>query len=223
LDWSISPHRKKKMKTSAVLFDMDGVLFESNTGHSLAFNKIFSELGIRSFKYDSYKGIATRDVICLILTKHNIFLNDQILENLANKKSIISTKINSNFRMNPETFEVLNFLKFLEIPIGLVTSASKNSMNSFIDKNNIRSFFRVMISADDVSFSKPNPEPYNKAIQYLAVDPKLTIVVEDSRSGIISALAANTNAIFYSPSGSPCSHNRPTIKKLTAIKNFIDT
>jgi HAD superfamily hydrolase (TIGR01509 family) len=211
------------MKTSAVLFDMDGVLFESNTGHSLAFNKIFSGLGIRSFKYDSYKGMATRDVIRLILTKHNIFFNDQILENLANKKSIISTKINSNFKVNPETFEVLNFLRSLEIPIGLVTSASKNSMTSFIDKNNIRKFFRVMISADDVSFSKPNPEPYNKAIKDLAVDPELTIVVEDSNSGIKSALAANTNVIFYSPSGTPCSYNSPTIKKLTAIKNFINT
>ncbi len=211
------------MKTSAVLFDMDGVLFESNTGHSLAFNKIFSGLGISSFEYDFYKGMATRDVIRLILTKHNIFFNDQILEKLANKKSILSTRINSNFKVNPETFEVLNFLKSLEIPIGLVTSASKNSMNLFIDKNNIRNFFKVMISADDVIFSKPNPEPYNRALKDLAVDPKMTVVIEDSRSGVKSALAANTNVIFYSPSGIPCSYNSPTIKKLTAIKNFIET
>lgn len=94
--------------------------------------------------------------------------------------------------MKPGARELLAFLQARGIPIALATSTDGARTFHRIDRAGLRPFFRAVVTGDDVSRSKPDPEVFLTACARLGADPSSTLAVEDSPTGVKSALAAGT-------------------------------
>ncbi len=210
------------MKTEAIIFDMDGVLFDSGYGHELAFNAVLETFNITDFKYQDYKGISTESVFRMIFTKNDIQVTDLQLISLVERKRSISDKLNCEYRPMPNAISILKSIAKQNIKLGLVTSGSMNSMNGFLMSNDITNLFDTLICIENVSRSKPDPEPYIRAISNLSVVASSVLVVEDSDAGVKSALAAGAKVIKYDPSFLNQTKNFAVIRSLTELNSILD-
>lgn len=210
------------MKTEAVIFDMDGVLFDSGYGHELAFNAVLETFNITDFKYQDYKGISTESVFRMIFTKNDIQVTDLQLISLVERKRSISDKLNCEYRPMPNAISILKSIAKNNIKLGLVTSGSMNSMNGFLMSNDITNLFDTLICIENVSRSKPDPESYIRAISNLSVVASNVLVVEDSDAGVKSALAAGAKVIKYDPSFLNQTKNFAVIRNLTELNSILN-
>jgi HAD superfamily hydrolase (TIGR01509 family) len=102
------------------------------------------------------------------------------------------------------------------VPIALATNSSREDVSAVFQATNLQKFLKVIVTANDVSFLKPNPEPYQTAASLLGINPSLCFALEDSPAGIHSAKNAGLFAI-----GVENSHPSEKLKEANLI--FSDT
>ncbi|MFD2164792.1 HAD family hydrolase [Thalassotalea euphylliae] len=174
----------------AVLFDMDGTIFDSETVHREAWKITAGQFG-QVFTNDMYLqfiGVTTPDCMKLAV---NMFDHAFELEQFSpcyydNLKTLAQTAV--PLKQGFQAY--LNKLKLLNKPLGLVTSSGQSGVESNFAHYDFLDDFTVIISRDDVSHFKPHPEPYLKACQKLGVQPSKTLVFEDSNTGATAAIEA---------------------------------
>ncbi len=192
------------MNLKAVLFDMDGVIVDTEPLHRKSYFKMFEEVGIKVPEplYDSFTGQATLP-ICQTLCRH--FELDQSAENL------VATK-RKHFKY---IFENDNDLKLIDgvlkliqdyynngLTLVLASSASMVNIDRIFDRFDLNRYFKAKISGADLKASKPHPEIFIKAAA-LAGEPKSNcMVIEDSTNGITAAKAAGIYCIGFKSSNS---------------------
>ena len=170
----------------AVIFDMDGVLIDSEPLWKIAMEEVFSGLGSRLKKEDFQKTVGLRidEVIHYWNIKENWGVRDE-----SEVEEAIIVKMESLIAAQPAALEgvidTLNYLKLRNIPIGLATSSSSRLIKVVLDKLEIKHLFNFVHSAEMEQFGKPHP----------AVLPEKCLVIEDSLNGIISAKAAKMTAV----------------------------
>ena len=179
----------------AVLFDMDGVLSDSEPLHILAFKEFFKRHGIILTKND------TGDIFGK--------LDEHIIRDLCKKKRV---KCNVKTWYWEKRKLVVSYLKKMRIPsfpdaialakraskkykVGIGTSSSHEEIDIVLKKLGIRKYFDVIMGREDVRFHKPHPELYLKLAKKLRVRPQDCVVVEDSVSGVEAAKRAGMKCI----------------------------
>ena len=180
----------------AVIFDMDGVLIDSEPLWKIAMEEVFSGLGSRLKKEDFQKTVGLRidEVIHYWNIKENWGVRDE-----SEVEEAIIVKMESLIAAQPAALEgvidTLNYLKLRNIPIGLATSSSSRLIKVVLDKLEIKHLFNFVHSAEMEQFGKPHPAVYLSVAKKLAVLPEKCLVIEDSLNGIISAKAAKMTAV----------------------------
>ena len=91
---------------------------------------------------------------------------------------------------------ILRFLKEKEVKIALASSNNRYEINLYLEKTNLLKYFEYIISGEDIKESKPNPEIFNKVINYFNVKPSETIILEDSFNGIRAAHSSGAKGIM---------------------------
>jgi sugar-phosphatase len=180
----------------AVIFDMDGVLIDSEPLWKIAMEKVFSDLGCRLSKNDFQKTVGLRiDEVIAYWNK------DQNL-GISNEKKVEDDIINRMIdlvRENPVpligVIETLAFLKSNQIKIGLATSSPNSLLEAVLDGLKIDQYFDVVHSAEFEEFGKPHPVVYINAANKMNVTPEKCLVIEDSLNGIISGKAAKMKVV----------------------------
>lgn len=99
-------------------------------------------------------------------------------------------------------FPLLKELRANNVLLGIATSAPRKRLNNILNLSKITDFFDATISIDEVSFSKPDPEPYLKTAQALNISPKNCIGIEDTTTGLSSVISAGMKSVGYSPHAS---------------------
>ncbi|GHT27790.1 beta-phosphoglucomutase [Bacteroidia bacterium] len=185
--------------TKAVLFDMDGVLYDSMAGHVQAWYETMSAVGVQSdpddfYLYEGRTGHSTID----ILFNRN-FGRDATLEE---KKAIYARKTQRFVELNvqskpmPGVMEVLEKVKRLGLKRIIVTGSGQQSLFENIDTHFPGYFDKeLMVTAYDVKFGKPHPEPYLMGLKKAYLQPDEAIVVENAPLGVESAVAAGIYTI----------------------------
>lgn len=177
------------MKFKVFIFDMDGVLIESSEEHVEAWRFAVQRCG-RSFDIDfsDVYGKRGREIVREIVP--DIDENGlREIEDLAEKR------FREIYRVR-QFDSVLSFIEHVKEQgkrTALVTSAPKENVDIVL--SSLRLDFDVIISAEDVENGKPNPEPYNKAIDKLGERKADCVVFEDSFAGIESAKRAGIEVI----------------------------
>lgn len=180
----------------AVIFDMDGVIIDSEPLWKIAMEEVFSGLGSRLKKEDFQKTVGLR--IDEVIHFWNIKEHWEIRDESEVEESII-IKMENLIADKPVALEgvidTLNYLKLRNIPVGLATSSSSRLIKVVLDKLEIKQLFNFVHSAEMEQFGKPHPAVYLTVAKKLAVLPEKCLVIEDSLNGIISAKAAKMTAV----------------------------
>ena len=183
----------------AVLFDMDGVIVDTEPLHHIAYKMMFNDVGIvvTDSMYRSFTGQSTRD-ICEFLCKHfELSLKPIILEK---GKRAHFTKL---FFEDPD-LQLLDGVEDLikdyyanGLTLVVASSASMFTIDNVIKRFKLDSYFKDRLSGADLKASKPHPEIFINAAKAAGVSPSECFVIEDSTNGIIAAKEANIYCIAY--------------------------
>lgn len=180
----------------AVIFDMDGVLIDSEPLWKIAMEKVFSDLGCTLSKNDFQRTVGLRidEVI-------NYWNKDQNL-GVSDEKSVEDDIINRMIelvRENPipltGVIETLEYLSNNKLKIGLATSSPNHLLQAVLEGLKIDHFFDVAHSAEFEKFGKPHPAVYIETAKKLNVDSNKCLVIEDSLNGIISGMSAKMKVV----------------------------
>lgn len=186
-------------KFKAFLFDMDGVITETNHQHFEAWRELASEIGISidlEFN-EQLKGVSRRDSLLRILSyggKDNDFTEEEIESMMEVKNNHYLSLINEFTQENlfPGVYELLERLKENGV-VSVLTSASKNAP-MLLEKLNIEKMFKGVVNPAEVR-GKPNPDIFLKGAEIGGYSPEDCIGVEDAQSGIDAIKGAGMKAI----------------------------
>jgi sugar-phosphatase len=180
----------------AVIFDMDGVLIDSEPLWKIAMEEVFSALGSKLTKSDFQKTVGLR--IDEVIHFWNVTENWGIIDESRVEENIIS-KMEELIIQNPfplvGVIETMQFLKKKQMKIGLATSSSKRLIDAVLTSLNIGDYFDFTWSAENETHGKPHPAVYLSVAKALNVNPTKCLVIEDSYNGVISGLAARMKVV----------------------------
>ena len=180
----------------AVIFDMDGVLIDSEPLWKIAMEKVFSALGCQLSKNDFQKTVGLRidEVITYWNKDQNLGIQDVSLVETAIIDQMIESVTESPVPLIG-VIDTLKFLKSKKVKIGLATSSPERLMIAVLEGLKIKDFFNVAHSAQLEDIGKPHPALYLNAAQKLKVDSKKCLVIEDSLNGVISGMSAKMKVV----------------------------
>lgn len=178
-------------KIKAVLFDMDGVIFDTESLYLDAWTKVFNKYGYTLTRdiYISVMGTGRQNVIKTFL---NVYGQDlPVLEMYKEKDKILAQAIEKGqISIKTGVNDILNFLKENEYKIALATSAKKERVDKQLKAAKFEEVFDAIVCGDEVKNSKPDPEIFLKAAEKLSINPENCLVIEDSSAGVKAAYNA---------------------------------
>ncbi|MCZ4319232.1 HAD family phosphatase [Aequorivita viscosa] len=203
----------------AVLFDMDGVIVDTEPLHRKAYFNMFDEVNINVGEtlYDSFTGQATLP-ICRTLCQH--FQLSETPENLVSIKRKHFKYLfenDSSLALIDGVHDLIKDYHSNGLTLVLASSASMANINRIFDRFDLNKYFKAKISGADLKASKPHPEIFIKAAQLAGEHRDNCMVIEDSTNGIAAAKAANIYCIGFK---SPNSANQDYSKADRVITNF---
>ena len=178
------------MNLKGVIFDMDGVLVDSESLKAESHSDTTAFFGNRvdKFIYISLLGKSFDEVAKEFIKKANINCSIDNYRKIFNEK--YEFKLQKDVKLNEGVEQLLISLFDKNIFSALVTSSQKWMVNLILSKLGIQKFFDNFVSSEDVTEEKPSPEPYKKAIMKIRLNADDCLAFEDSEAGIISAYAS---------------------------------
>ncbi|MCC2591599.1 HAD family hydrolase [Chryseobacterium sp. MFBS3-17] len=187
------------MPLKAVLFDMDGVIVDTEPLHRKAYFKMFEDFGIQVTEdlYSTFTGASTKRV-CETLIGH--FGLDATHEDLAGIKRRYFKHFfdtDEDFSLLPGVRELIENYHENGTKLVLASSAHMNTINWVFEKFDLDPYFMAKISGADLRESKPHPEIFVKAAELAGEQHEHCMVIEDSTNGIAAAHAAGIFCVAY--------------------------
>jgi beta-phosphoglucomutase len=183
----------RPMDLKAILFDMDGVLVDSMKYHMKSWKQLLENEGIsitERFIYE-HEGAMGLDIIQNLFHKAGLSVDvDRILEIYDQQNRIFQEEYLGKVRLYPEALTLIDGLQQSGLRLGLVTSSRMNLVERIWEDHHYLNRFDTIVTADDVTRFKPNPDPYLKALEKLNQEAEGCLVVENAPAGIQSAKAA---------------------------------
>jgi beta-phosphoglucomutase-like phosphatase (HAD superfamily) len=185
----------------AIVFDFDGVIADTEPLHWRAFIDVLEPLGI-SFDYDTYLreyiGFDDRDAFRYVSANHDLNLADGRLEEMVERKAAAFARIvGEGIAPFPGSVELIRATA-AAWPIAIASGALRADIDLIlpaIGDGSLPPLFKAIVTADNVTKSKPDPETYTLAAQRLGVDPRRCLAIEDTPTGLQSARAAGLRTL----------------------------
>lgn len=176
---------------AAVLWDMDGTLIDTEPLWMAAETELVTAHGGVWTAEDGIAmiGTAMRTAARLLQARGVALGVDEIVGFLNSR---VAAGVAAAVPWRPGALETLTWLRAAGVPMALVTSSFRELAHPFAAT---AGFFDVVVAGDDVQNPKPDPEPYTTAARLLGVDAAACVAVEDSRTGIASALASGARVL----------------------------
>jgi len=184
------------MKQTAVIFDMDGLLVDSETVSAKAFEETAAEYELNDV-FDIFMSlVGCNEKQHVVTLKEALepeidsvkFREDWIARYLAAIENGVPALL-------PGAEALLQWLQDNNINRALATSSGRAAAEKKLQGNNIFHYFETVTTGDDVQISKPNPEIFLKAAASLSIKPEQALVLEDSENGVRAGVAAGMRVI----------------------------
>ena len=179
-----------------VIFDMDGVIFDSERAYIAAYKKLAPKYGLNDFEVIHR---ACMDSIGANRQKTKEIFFAYVgheFDYLAYREDV-QVELNKNdYVIKPGVFEIFDWLRETGAKIALASSTREVSVRKSLGKADLVKYFDQIVCGDMVSHSKPHPEIFLKAAETLQVAPETCYVIEDSFNGIRAAHAAGMHPIM---------------------------
>jgi len=189
----------------ALIFDFDVIIVDTEPLHYRAFQEILEPLGL-GYSWDEYvslyMGFDDRDAFREAFKARSRLINDLELFRLIKQKGeAFLNIIQDGIKPYPGVLDLL-FSISGKIPLALCSGAIPSDILPILDQLGIREEFDVIVSAEDVAASKPDPASYVLAVQKLSaaypeavITPEYCLAIEDTPAGIHSATAAGVRVL----------------------------
>ena len=182
-----------------VIFDMDGVIVDTEPVHRYAYYKQFEELDIvvTEAMYTSFTGFSTRNTFQTL--KEQFQLTHEVEDLIQRKRNIFNDAFDTK-----EDLELLDGVRTLiedlhqnGIQLILASSASKVTIDRVFTRFGLHDFFTHIVSGEDFPKSKPHPAIFEHAASLSTAPKENCIVIEDSTNGVRAAKAAGIYCVGY--------------------------
>ena len=178
----------EKIKTCGVLFDLDGVLLDSEGQYTIFWERmdLAHPTGIDHFA--SYiKGFHLTNIL-------SYFENDDVRHQVLD--ALVEFERNMRFEFFPGALELVRQLREAGVPMAIVTSSDRKKMQELYSQHpDFPTLFDCIITGDMVTKAKPDPDCYLLGAKLLGIDIHDCIVVEDSRNGLLAGRASGAKVI----------------------------
>jgi len=177
----------------AVVFDLDGVLADSEGLHILAWEELAREYGLAGDRMPLHDWIGYPDteIVMDVVREYGLSITPEDL--LRHKRRVFRRLIAEKLKPVPGSVEALAELD--SIPLGLATSSSRTEADLMLRILGLEDRFRTIVTGDDVKRSKPEPDSYLLAVRQLGVSSEHCAAVEDSAAGVQSARRAGLTVL----------------------------
>lgn len=179
----------------ALIFDMDGVLIDSNSMHRRAWEEYNRRHGVETTDAMMQRmyGMRNDEIIRDFLGEH--LTDDEVFAHGAAKEALYREMMKPVIRraLVPGAVEFL--YRHRGLALAVATNAEPANLNLVLDEAGLRPLFGALVSGHDVTNPKPHPEIYLRAADLLGVRPEACVVFEDSYAGVRAGLAAGMRVI----------------------------
>lgn len=181
----------------AVLFDMDGLMIDSESIQSLSFEAIMRELGVEPRLNElgvvQTIGITAKDNWLNLQAEYG--LEAPMDELLARKRVHYKRLLSENITSQPGLLKLLLHLDEMPTKKAIASSSSADNIALVVSRLKIDRHFDALISGEEVKRGKPEPDIFIEAARQLGVNPEDCVVLEDAESGVRAATAAGMKSV----------------------------
>ncbi len=208
----------------AVIFDLDGLLVDTEIVSLKIYQELLSEYSIDFSKQEyaaQYSGKTEITNITNLIQTYK--LPWTIDEGLSKCLEAEERLLNQGVELKKGAKELLNFLKSSSYKTAVASSSTKERAFKLLDQHHIKSLFDEFVFAEDVAHSKPHPEVFLKVCEKLKCLPEECIVLEDSENGILASKNAGIPVICIPDMKMPSSfHLEQCTAVLPSLHEVID-
>lgn len=186
-----------------VIFDLDGVLFDSKKYHFEALNLALNEVDEKYvISYEEhlkeFDGLPTNKKLELLTEKKG--LEENKYESIWKQKQKHTTELLGGIKKNEKIYNLITLLRKNKIKLACASNSISQTVNMVLSKLEIIDFFDIIVSNEDVKNSKPHPEMYWKCMTNLSILPNETLIIEDSPVGRLGASLSGAKTYFVESS-----------------------
>ncbi|WP_328441899.1 HAD family phosphatase [Streptomyces sp. NBC_00444] len=181
---------------TAVIFDLDGTLVDSEPNYFEAGRQVLAELGVPDFTWadhERYVGISTQETVAL--WKERYGLRASVAELLAAKNRAYLGLARTATRAYPEMRTFVELLAREGVPMAVASGSSPEAIEAILAGTGLDDRLRTVVSADEVERGKPAPDVFLEAARRLGAAPADCVVLEDAAPGAAAAHAAGMRCI----------------------------
>jgi HAD superfamily hydrolase (TIGR01509 family) len=189
-------------KLEAVLFDMDGVIIDSEPLWSKAEQQLLAR---RNLRYSSQlktvmMGLDSSEAVGFLIKHYD--LKESVSDVVAERNQLVADLFRQFLRPMPHALQLVRSVQAAQIKTGLVTSSPQDLVDLALSRLNITELFDLILSGDQVARGKPAPDIYLTAAEALGVSHENCLVIEDAPHGVAAAKAAGMCCLAISTSAS---------------------
>jgi HAD superfamily hydrolase (TIGR01509 family) len=179
----------------AVIFDLDGVLADSEPLWNEIDAKLLAQYGViyRGEYHQSVVGVSYR--LAVEFYKKAFRLSAPTEEMMRRRGEIAIEFFANRIGLFPSTKETLQELRQMKLHLALATSSVSASARPFLTRHELTAFFDVIVTGDEVGRGKPAPDIYLRAAEKLRIPTEACLVVEDALPGVAAAKAAKMHVV----------------------------
>ena len=183
----------------AFIFDMDGVIIDSEPLHTAMKIKTFRHFGLRLTEQEclEYMGRTTKFMFRHFIEKYDRAISLEEMVHYKHQIYLEALYNDGGIKPIAGTMELLRELKAKNIPAAIGSSSGRQVIDAVVEKFQLQPYFQSILSGADLPQSKPDPAIYLLSAQRLGVRPKDSIVIEDAAAGVQAAKAAGMYCIAY--------------------------
>ena len=187
--------KKIPKNIQCVIFDMDGVIIDSEAIHKKAYYETFVSLGLEVSEkvYKTLTGSSTINAFQRLIVHFNLDLDANELVLDKRRRYVNFFENNPDLHLVAGVEEIIKYFYEKNCTLILASSSAMVNINRVFDRFKLQSYFSAKISGADLTASKPHPEIFEKAALLANTSKENCIVIEDSDNGIT---AANDAGIF---------------------------
>lgn len=187
------------MRLKAIIWDVDGTLAETEEAHRRAFNQAFAEAQLAwHWSEEAYEVLLTttggRERIARFMAETGLTPDPALVATLHRRKNDIYAELLATGAVvpRPGVTRLIGEARARGVALAIATTTSRANLDALLQHvlgQDAATWFPVMVTGEDVSAKKPDPEAYRRALTALGLDPAQCMAIEDSLNGLAAAHA----------------------------------